>query len=258
MDKDYLTIKEAAKMLGVSSSTLRRLEKDGVVEGYGLHVYYTPGGQRRYYYNEVEYAYKKWGVSKKVGFGAKPCIIVRDLIRAFTDESSKAGYDLSEVIEQTRILLEQAKEEQIPVIFAITFYEPGNRYSEIWAKKIESNQLLIKDSVWTEIDPRLSSFAFEEVMFSPYVSPFFRSQLADWIEEHEIDTAIVAGNSTSGCVRVTVIDALQHGLRPIIAKETVGDRSPLINETALLELDAKYADVVSMEEVLRYFASLRK
>lgn len=253
MEKSYLTITEASKRLGVSARTLRRLEKNGQVEGYGLNVYYTPGGQRRYLYDEVKHAYKKWGQFGKIGFGNKPCIIVRDLIRYFTDPTSKVGYDLSDVIEQTKTMLTMANKYNIPIVFSITIFDPTNPISNMWAQKIETNLMLEQECVWTEIDPRIAGFSFQKITHSPYISPYFKSDLADWLHEEAIDTVIVAGNSTSGCIRITAIDSLQHGFRVIIPKEAVGDRSNTEHHTALFELNAKYADVVSVEEVLRYF-----
>jgi maleamate amidohydrolase len=257
MNKNYMTITEAAKMLGISTSTLRRLEKDGKVEGYGLNVYHTPGGQRRYSYNELEYAYRKWGVFGKIGYGKKPCIIVRDLIRAFTDPGSKSGYSsLSKVISNTKIMLKHAAESSIPVIFAITYYDPENPFSQFWASKIETNQMLLKDSIWTEIDPQLKDYPYHEIIYSPYISPFFNTELTGTLRSLDIDTLLIVGNSTSGCIRVTAIDALQNGFRPIIPKEAVMDRSEISHETALVELDAKYADIVTMEDAIQYFNSV--
>lgn len=251
-DKDYLTIAEASKKLGISPGTLRRLEKNGQVEGYGLNVYYTPGGQRRYLYNEIKHAYEKWGQFGKVGFGLKPCIIVRDLIRCFTDPTSKAGYDMDEVIEQTKRLLEFAAEMNIPLVFSSTIYDQNNKISNLWAQKIETNLLLKPGSVWIEIDPRLKHFTFDKVIYSPYISPFFKSDLSDWLNGQGIDTVIIVGNSTSGCVKVTAIDALQNGFHTLIPKEAVGDRSNTEHQTALLQLNVKYADVISVDEVIEY------
>lgn len=252
-----MTITEAAKMLGISTSTLRRLEKDGKVEGYGLNVYHTPGGQRRYRHNELEYAYRKWGVFGKVGFGRKPCIIVRDLIRAFTDPSSRHGYTaLSEVISNTKILLDHAVQKSIPVIFAITYYDPDNPFSQFWTLKIEHNQMLLKDSIWTEIDSKLKGYPFQDIIYNPFISPFFNTSLSANLHKQGVDTLIIVGNSTSGCIRVTAIDALQHGFRPIIPREAVADRSQMSHETALVELDAKYADISDVESVIEYFNTL--
>lgn len=257
-NKDYITIAEASKKLGISPSTLRRLEKNGQVEGYGLNVFYTPGGQRRYVYNEIKHAYEKWGQFGKIGFGKKPCIIVRDLIRYFTDPTSKAGYDMDVVVEQTKVLLNFAAKMKIPLVFAVTIYDPDNNISNLWARKIETNLLLKQGSVWIEVDPRINHFEFNKVIYSPYISPFFKSDLSDWLSEQEIDTVIITGNSTSGCVKVTAIDSLQNGFHTIIPKEAVGDRSITEHQMALLQLDVKYADVLSLPEVLAYLNKIEE
>lgn len=242
-----------ASLLGLSPSTLRRLEKDNRVEGYGLNVYYTPGGQRRYLYNELEHAYQKWGTFGTIGFGKKPCVIIRDLIRYFSDPSSVAAYPLEETIEHTQTLLDHAKEHQIPVIFVAKYYDPDNEASQLWAKKISTTQMLTRQSIWCQMDERIADYPFHRVIYTPYLSPFFRTNLDQTLNELGVDTVIVAGNSASGTIRMTVIEALQYGLRPIIPKEAVGDRTKANKQNALLEISAKYADVLPLESVLHYF-----
>jgi maleamate amidohydrolase len=125
--------------------------------------------------------------------------------------------------------------------------------SRLWAQKIETNKMLQPGSPWIEIDQRLNHYSFNKVIYSPYISPFFRTDLADWLQEKEIDTVILAGNSTSGCIRVTAIDSMQNGFRPMIPREAVGDRSNVAHQTALTELDVKYSDVISIDEAITYF-----
>ncbi|WP_102346344.1 isochorismatase family protein [Bacillus sp. Marseille-P3661] len=258
MDKHYLSINEASKMLGLSPSTLRRLEKENKIEGYGLNVYYTPGGQRRYSYNELEHAYQRWGACGKMGFGKKPCIIVRELTRFFTDPSSKAAYPLDNVILQTQSLLKYAKTFDIPVFFIARYYDPNNLTSRLWASKIESSVMVVKGSVWTEIDPRIRDFPFKEIIYTPYLSPFFNSNLDSMLKELDIDTTIIIGNSASGSILISAVDALQNGYHTIIPKEAVADRTEASRQTALTDLGAKYADVVSVESVIKYFKDLKQ
>lgn len=258
MDKHYLSITEASKMLGLSPSTLRRLENNNKLEGYGLNVYYTPGGQRRYHYDELKNAYHKWGTFGKVNFGKKPCIIIRDLIRYFTDHTSKASYSLDDVVLQTKVLLEHAKKHDVPVIFVIKYFEPNNKASKLWANKIETTQMLTKGAVWTEIDPRISNYPYHSIIYTPYLSPFFQTDLAKVLEKLNVDTTIIVGNSASGSVRISAVDSLQHGLHPIIPREAVGDRTEANKQTALLEINAKYADVVAIDSVIDYFKKIKR
>jgi maleamate amidohydrolase len=98
---------------------------------------------------------------------------------------------------------------------------------------------------------------FNKIIHSPYISPFFNSDLSDWLSEQEIDTVIIVGNSTSGCIRVTAIDSLQNGFYTIVPEDAVADRSNTEHQTAILELDMKYADVLTVDEVLEYFRKLQ-
>jgi nicotinamidase-related amidase len=245
-------------MLGVSASTLRRLEKDGKIEGFGLNVYYTPGGQRRYHYNEVKSAYDQWGISGTIGPGERPCIIVLNLIRYFTDPASKAWYEQDEVVHQTKSLLHTASEYNIPVIFISTIFDEKEDFSVKWAKKIETHQLLVKGTIWTEIDPKISDFSFKEIISTPFISSFHKSSLLDILNREKIDTVILAGNNTSGNIRFTAMESMQYGFNPIIVREAVGDRSITAHQTALMEIDAKYGDVMSLEDVNQYLEKVWK
>jgi maleamate amidohydrolase len=107
-------------------------------------------------------------------------------------------------------------------------------------------------SRWVEIDPRIAPRPNEPVLNKLFASAFFGTPLASLLTAAGINTLIVTGASTSGCVRATVVDALQHGFRPLIPREAVGDRNPAAHEANLFDMDAKYGDVLSLEETLRY------
>ena len=155
MYNKLLTISEAAKMLGVSASTLRRMERDGVVEGYGLKVIYTPGGQRRYILDEIQHLFSQQGFSGQIGFGRRPAVMIRDLTRAFTDANSRLSIELQGQIEAAGTLVNTAKKLGIPVIFSRTVYDPSHYFSQMWGKKFPSLQALQLDSEWVQIHPDL-------------------------------------------------------------------------------------------------------
>ncbi len=105
-------------------------------------------------------------------------------------------------------------------------------------------------SRWVEIDPRLAPSADEPVITKLFASAFFGTPLASLLASAGCDGVIVTGASTSGCIRATAVDALQHGYRVTVPREAVGDRNPAAHEANLYDVDAKYGDVVSLEEVL--------
>lgn len=111
-------------------------------------------------------------------------------------------------------------------------------------------------SRWVEIDPRIAPMPDEPVLNKLFASAFFGTALASFLAANGCDSMIVTGASTSGCVRATVVDALQHGYRPVVPREAVGDRNPAAHEANLYDIDAKYGDVVPVGEVLAYLEEL--
>lgn len=251
MVQRLLNISQAAKLLGVSSSTLRRLEQDGVVEGYGLKVIYTPGGQRRYLLDEIQQLFTREGFSGRLGFGKKPVLLLRDLVVAFMDPNSRLAIEQEGQIEACKELIELCVEKDIPVVFTRTVYEPGNAASEMWAKKFTSLNVLNEER-WIDIHPELASYPFTMVIDTPYVTDFFKSPMDEFLTTREVDTIILAGVTTSGSIRANAVDAIQRGFRVIIPQEAVGDRNQSLQTTTLLDLNGRYADVMNVSQVVNY------
>jgi maleamate amidohydrolase len=253
-----LNISEASKLLGISPSTLRRIEKDGVVGSYGLKVIYTPGGQRRYMLDEIQQLYTQRGFSGEIGFGTRPAILIRDLTLAFTDPNSKLTIKLSGQIEATRKMAEIALLHNIPLIFTKTTYSPSNPFSHLWGKKFPSLQVLDEKSDWLKIHPELNDIAFDLMYNTVYITDLYNNtELNNFLNHKQIDTVILAGATTSGSIRATAIDALQGGYNVIIPKEAVGDRTDVIQTSVLLDINARYADVISLEQVLKRLQEIK-
>lgn len=197
--------------------------------------------------------FEERGFGLRMGFGRKPALIVVDYMRAFTDPQMPLGSDLGKEIDQTNRLLDAAHKHRIPVIFSVVYYEEEDcRDAGIWALKQKGVFTLKAGTPEVEIDPRLHRKANDLVILKKFASCFFGSDLISRLISRQVDTLIIAGCTTSGCVRATAVDACQYGLRPIIVREAVGDRSAAAHEQSLFDLHAKYADVVSVEEVLEH------
>jgi nicotinamidase-related amidase len=135
----------------------------------------------------------------------------------------------------------------VPVIFTTVVYDDANeRAAAVFMRKVPALSVLRPGSRWIEVDARLGRRDGEPVLAKAFASAFFGTPLASMLAGH--DTLIVCGASTSGCVRATVVDALQHGLAPIVPRECVGDRWPAAHEANLYDMQAKYADVVSLSD----------
>jgi len=183
------------------------------------------------------------------GFGPRPAVVVVDLNVGFTDPSSPLACDLDDVLVSTRALLDAARARGVPVFFTtIEYDEVGEAAAAVFLRKAPALKVLRPGTRWVEIDPRLGRLPGEPVLVKAHASAFFGVPFAALLTGR--DTLIVCGASTSGCVRATVVDAMQHGFSPIVPRECVGDRSARAHEQALDDMGGRYGDVVSLEEVL--------
>jgi nicotinamidase-related amidase len=196
-----------------------------------------------------EEIYREAGITGTVGFGKAPAIVVVDLQTAFTDTACPLGADLDDTVEATAELLETAREVEIPVFFSRCIYREDVRDGAVFAEKIPSTKELTPDSKWTEIDPRLKPADEEVVIEKQQPSSFFDTGLNTMLTYEGVDTVVVTGATTSGCVRATVVDACSHGYRPIVPVECVGDRAEDPHEANLFDIGAKYADLMDRGEV---------
>ena len=197
--------------------------------------------------------FRQRGFGLRIGFGKRPALLVIDMIKAFTDPSMMLGADLDAQIEATRLLLQAARNATIPVIFSTVAYdEPQQKDAGIWALKQRGTATLVAGSDGVRVDQRLGFRAPDMLLVKKYASCFFGTDLVPRLLAHGVDTLVIAGCTTSGCVRATAVDACQTGFRPMVVREAVGDRSAAAHAQSLFDLDAKYADVVTLQETLRY------
>jgi len=191
------------------------------------------------------------------GFGRRPALIVVDVNVGFTDPASPLVCDLDGVVDAIGRLLGTARRAGIPVVYTTVAYDDaGKQAAAAFIDKIPALLTLEAGSRWTEIDPRIAPEPGEPVLTKLFASAFFGTPLAEILDEERCDGVVVTGASTSGCVRATVVDALQHGFRVVVPREAVGDRNPAAHEANLYDIDAKYGDVVSVDEVVAHLEEL--
>ncbi len=197
--------------------------------------------------------FKARGFGLKMGFGHSPALLVIDLVKAFTDASRPLGANLDTQIAATQKLLALAHSRNTPVLFSTVRYDDANlRDAGIWRLKQKGVVDLAADTNGHELDERLTRGPSDSILLKKYASCFFGTDLVSRLVSRGIDTLIITGCTTSGCVRATAVDALQNGFRPIVVREGVGDRSVAAHEQSLFDLNAKYADVVSLDEASQY------
>jgi maleamate amidohydrolase len=197
------------------------------------------------------------GFGGRCGFSHRPALIVVDMTLGFTDPESPLGSDLEEPVANIQKLLEAARRAEIPVVFTtIAYHESDKLTAAAFINKVSALLTLEAGSRWVDIDPRIAPREEEPVLNKLFASGFFGTGLSSALTAAGVDTLIVTGASTSGCVRATVVDALQYGFRPLVPRGAVGDRNPDAHEANLYDVDLKYGDVVSVEETLEYLEEI--
>lgn len=189
--------------------------------------------------------------------GENPAIVVVDLQTAFTDPDYALGSDLDGVVEATAELVVAAHANDVPVFYTRVVWREDYRDGAVFAiKAAPSDDGLVEGSEYLEIDPRLDVVEQDHIIDKDQASAFFDTELNTMLTFEGIDTTIVTGATTSGCVRATVVDACQHGYIPLVPEECVGDRAQDPHEANLFDMHSKYAEVVDLEDVLGYLDSL--
>ena len=197
------------------------------------------------------------GFHGRAGFGRRPALLVIDVNVGFTDPASPLVCELDGVVAAIGRLLDEARRAQIPVVYTTVSYTEGDRIAAAaFIEKVPALLTLEAGSRWVEIDPRVAPLPHEPVLNKLFASAFFGTALSSLLAAAGCDSVIVTGASTSGCVRATAVDALQHGYRPLVPRDAVGDRNPAAHEANLYDIDAKYGDVVSLDEAVAHLEEL--
>lgn len=202
--------------------------------------------------------FQQRGFGQKLGFGERPALLIVDMAKAFTNPAMPLGSNLDKQIEAIQQLLRAAHDRSAPVIFSTVSYEDENlKDAGIFGMKQKGSASLRAGTDGVQIDPRLHFRQGDSLLVKKYASCFFGTDLISRLLVRSVDTLIITGCTTSGCVRASAVDACQNGFRPMVVREAVGDRSQAAHDQSLFDLNAKYADVVSLEETLTYLSSLR-
>jgi len=200
---------------------------------------------------------KHEGFHGRAGFGQRPALLVIDVNVGFTDPASPLVCDLEDVVAAIRRLLDEFRRAELPVVYTTVSYDEGDKVAAAaFIDKIPALLTLEAGSRWVEIDPRIAPLPSEPVLNKLFASAFYGTPLSSLLASAGCDSVVVTGASTSGCVRATAVDAIQHGYRPAVPREAVGDRNPAAHEANLYDIDTKYGDVVSLDDVLEHLEEL--
>jgi maleamate amidohydrolase len=200
--------------------------------------------------------YERAGLGQAVTLGSSPAVLVVDFSCGFTDPGCTLGADLTAEVEATKRLLDAAREKGVPIVFTTIGFEPSGKDGGLWLQKAPALADLELGGRWVEIDPRLDRREDETIVLKKGASGFFGTNLASILVSQGVDTVILCGATTSGCVRATAVDLLQYGWPTIVPRECVGDRAQAPHDANLFDIQAKYADVVPLAEALAYVESV--
>ena len=193
----------------------------------------------------------------RLGFGKKAAVLVVDFIRAYTTPGAALfAPDVVTAVQQTVDLLDSARQKDVPVIYTRVLYNRNGLDGGIFVQKVPILRKMVEGEPLAEIVPELQPEANDVIINKQYASAFFGTSLAAMLTSSGVDTMILTGCSTSGCVRATAVDGMQYGFRVIVPQECVGDRHPQPHEANLFDINSKYGDVVTKQTVMDYFRQL--
>jgi len=196
--------------------------------------------------------YRRAVLGGRVGFGTRPATLVVDFQRSFCTPEYVGGADFSAAVENTAVLLEACRGLGVPVIYTVVAYQDVQREAGRFLDKCPALKLSVLGADAVSLDPRLGRVDGEPCLVKKYASSFFGTDLGSMLVLLGVDTLIVTGCTTSGCVRATVVDGMQHGYRVVVPRECVADIAVEPHEANLFDIDAKYGDVVTLAETLAY------
>ena len=188
-------------------------------------------------------------VSTSTGIGSSPALVVVDMCRGFIDPSSPLGFECKEVIKANIKLVQKFRAQKLPVIFTTTIYRDISDAS-VFRSKIPALNILEPESDAVSFIDELAPSLDEMIIEKKFASAFFDTDLAAYLQNLNIDSVIISGVTTSGCVRATALDAMQNNFLTIVAEDCVGDRDQDAHHANLFDLKAKYADVLPLNNIL--------
>ncbi len=196
------------------------------------------------------------GFAGSLSPGARPAVLVVDMMRAYFEPGSPFCLPDDRCVHAAAEVLTAARASGVPVLHTLVRYGPDGVDGGVFVQKVPALRLLIGESPLGEPMPPVAPLPDEQVVVKQYASAFFGTSLASTLQSLRVDTLVILGVSTSGCIRATAVDALQHGFVPLVVREAVGDREPAVHEASLYDLQAKYAEVVPLTDTTAYLSGL--
>ena len=198
--------------------------------------------------------YRRQNMGNASGVGARCGLILVDFVNGFVDEAQFGGPHIAAAVQATRPLLAAFRRAGLPVAHTRVVFADDGSNKNVFCLKVPPLATLTEQAFASQIVADLKPQAGELVVRKTSASAFFSTGLAEWLRLRGVDTAVVVGCTTSGCVRATVVDAMQFNFRTIVVEDCVGDRAMEPHEANLFDMRQKYADVMSRDAFLETFS----
>ena len=199
----------------------------------------------------------KLAFDNKLGFGQNPALILVDFVQAYFDESCELYADVASSLESALRIRELAAAKGLPVFLTNVVYQQGGADGGVFYKKVKPLKHFQQGSAMGDWPNGLEPNPDDIVITKQYPSAFFGTSLAETLSQMNVDSLIITGLTTSGCIRATCVDCVSYGFIPIIVADACGDRHAEPHDANLFDMNAKYADVVSESEVSTYLQGLK-
>ena len=194
------------------------------------------------------------GFGRSLSPGERPALVLIDFVRAYFEKGAELYMGNDACLHEAAAVLESARSAGIPVLHTKVSFSADGADGGVFFKKVGALRHFVGDTPLGEIMPEVAPVAGEVVVTKQYASAFFGTSVSATLTSARVDTLVITGVSTSGCVRATAVDAIQHGFIPLVVREAVGDRDVRPHEANLFDLQAKYAEVLPAAEVHHYLS----
>lgn len=198
--------------------------------------------------------YARAGFGAKLAPGRKAALVIVDMVMAYLEPSSPLYAGAEDALASAEKLLAAARAATVPVVFTNVVYELGGLDGGVFFRKVPALNAFVRGSPLGAFPPSLEPRAGELVISKQYPSAFFGTSLASSLHAAGVDTLVIGGYSTSGCVRASALDALQHGFAPFVCRDACGDRDPRPHEANLFDIQAKIGEVIGEPEAIAILA----
>lgn len=201
--------------------------------------------------------YQRQGFGGTIGLGQRAALLIVDFVNGFADPGRFGGGNIAPAIARTATLLDDMRARHLPIVFTRVVYADDGSDGGVFTRKVPSLLTLTESSAPSQIVPELVPAPGEYILRKRQPSAFFETNLASWLIGQRVDTVLVTGCTTSGCVRASAVDCMGYNFRTIVVTDCVGDRAIAPHEANLFDLGQKYADLMTADEAIAAIDRMR-